>query len=223
MGPRQGDEKNQRRCRTAFKGSGFYITDYRSEGYKQAAKKDSAPPSPKRRSRSPRRRNPPPKRTKNETAMLVTSLPRCIGFYGSAVERFTFRRVFCRPDFPAVAARNFPAGQASHAQRFRPVHRHRHRRRFPGWRLPRSRPTPIWSGSNPRCWPCPPSASRIAFGPEFEIKPGTPWRGRIYLAMHPAQSLDETVNIISQRFSTKAASTAWNCPTFCRAAASRGR
>jgi putative FmdB family regulatory protein len=26
-----------------FKGSGFYITDYRSEGYKEAAKKDSAP------------------------------------------------------------------------------------------------------------------------------------------------------------------------------------
>ena len=29
-----------------FKGSGFYITDYRSEGYKQAAKKDSATPAP---------------------------------------------------------------------------------------------------------------------------------------------------------------------------------
>ena len=29
-----------------FKGSGFYITDYRSEGYKQAAKKDSTPPAP---------------------------------------------------------------------------------------------------------------------------------------------------------------------------------
>jgi len=29
-----------------FKGSGFYITDYRSEGYKQAAKKDSAAPAP---------------------------------------------------------------------------------------------------------------------------------------------------------------------------------
>jgi putative FmdB family regulatory protein len=32
-----------------FKGSGFYITDYRSEGYKQAAKKDAtaatAPPA----------------------------------------------------------------------------------------------------------------------------------------------------------------------------------
>jgi putative FmdB family regulatory protein len=26
-----------------FKGSGFYITDYRSDNYKQAAKKDSAP------------------------------------------------------------------------------------------------------------------------------------------------------------------------------------
>ena len=29
-----------------FKGSGFYITDYRSEGYKQAAKKDAAPANP---------------------------------------------------------------------------------------------------------------------------------------------------------------------------------
>lgn len=28
-----------------FKGSGFYITDYRSESYKQAAKKDSAAPA----------------------------------------------------------------------------------------------------------------------------------------------------------------------------------
>jgi putative FmdB family regulatory protein len=29
-----------------FKGSGFYITDHRSEGYKQAAKKESAAPAP---------------------------------------------------------------------------------------------------------------------------------------------------------------------------------
>src|ERR1039457_5521983 len=29
-----------------FKGSGFYITDYRSEGYKAAAKKDSAAAKP---------------------------------------------------------------------------------------------------------------------------------------------------------------------------------
>ena len=30
-----------------FKGSGFYITDYRSEGYKQSAKKDIAKPATK--------------------------------------------------------------------------------------------------------------------------------------------------------------------------------
>ena len=29
-----------------FKGTGFYITDYRSEGYKEAAKKDVAPAAP---------------------------------------------------------------------------------------------------------------------------------------------------------------------------------
>lgn len=29
-----------------FKGTGFYITDYRSEGYKQAAKKDSSATKP---------------------------------------------------------------------------------------------------------------------------------------------------------------------------------
>ncbi|MGD0743532.1 MAG: FmdB family zinc ribbon protein [Verrucomicrobiota bacterium] len=29
-----------------FKGSGFYTTDYRSEGYQQAAKKESAPSKP---------------------------------------------------------------------------------------------------------------------------------------------------------------------------------
>src|SRR5712675_1727804 len=28
-----------------FKGSGFYITDYRSEKYKEAAKKEAAPPA----------------------------------------------------------------------------------------------------------------------------------------------------------------------------------
>jgi hypothetical protein len=29
-----------------FKGSGFYITDYRSEGYKQAAQKESSSSAP---------------------------------------------------------------------------------------------------------------------------------------------------------------------------------
>jgi putative FmdB family regulatory protein len=30
-----------------FKGSGFYITDYRSDGYQKAAEKDKKPPKPK--------------------------------------------------------------------------------------------------------------------------------------------------------------------------------
>ena len=36
-----------------FKGSGFYITDYRSEGYKSAAKKDSAAAAPPAAAPSP--------------------------------------------------------------------------------------------------------------------------------------------------------------------------
>jgi hypothetical protein len=33
----------------------------------------------------------------------------------------------------------------------------------------------------------------------LEFKPGAPWRGQIYLVIHPARSLDESVNIISKR------------------------
>jgi putative FmdB family regulatory protein len=36
-----------------FKGSGFYITDYRSEGYKSAAKKDSGETAPKKADAKP--------------------------------------------------------------------------------------------------------------------------------------------------------------------------
>jgi len=36
-----------------FKGSGFYITDYRSEKYKEAAKKDTAPSAAGSDSKSP--------------------------------------------------------------------------------------------------------------------------------------------------------------------------
>ena len=45
------------------------------------------------------------------------------------------------------------------------------------------------------------SAERIkeSLWRRLEIKPGTPWRGQIYLVVHPARSLDEEVNIISKR------------------------
>jgi putative FmdB family regulatory protein len=41
-----------------FKGSGFYITDYRSEGYKSAAKSDTAP-SPSKSDSSPAKSDAP--------------------------------------------------------------------------------------------------------------------------------------------------------------------
>jgi putative FmdB family regulatory protein len=47
-----------------FKGSGFYITDYRSEGYKSAAKKDSGDTSPKKTESKPAEK----KNTKKPTA-----------------------------------------------------------------------------------------------------------------------------------------------------------
>ena len=45
------------------------------------------------------------------------------------------------------------------------------------------------------------SAERIkdSLWRRLEIKPGTPWRGQIYLVVHPARSLDEEINIISKR------------------------
>jgi hypothetical protein len=44
------------------------------------------------------------------------------------------------------------------------------------------------------------SAERIkeSLGRELEIKPDSPWRGKIFLALHPAQSLDEPVTIVSR-------------------------
>ncbi len=47
-----------------FKGSGFYITDYRSEGYKQSAKKDSAPAKPATGDAKPAPAKPAPKAEK---------------------------------------------------------------------------------------------------------------------------------------------------------------
>ena len=43
-----------------FKGSGFYITDYRSEGYKQAAKKDSPATKPSGAKAEPKAAAPKP-------------------------------------------------------------------------------------------------------------------------------------------------------------------
>lgn len=47
-----------------FKGSGFYITDYRSEGYKSAAKKDSGDAAPAKKSETKTETKPAAKATK---------------------------------------------------------------------------------------------------------------------------------------------------------------
>ncbi|HZF01064.1 MAG TPA: hypothetical protein VE344_04140 [Methylomirabilota bacterium] len=51
------------------------------------------------------------------------------------------------------------------------------------------------------------SAERIktSLWQQLDIDSATPWRGQIFLALHPAQSLDENVTIISSRFNG-----AWN-------------
>jgi hypothetical protein len=41
---------------------------------------------------------------------------------------------------------------------------------------------------------------RAAFLKKIGVLPGTPWSGKIYLALHPAQSLDENVKIYISRF-----------------------
>ncbi len=51
-----------------FKGSGFYITDYRSENYKQAAKKDAPPSSTPAKTESPKpAATPTPAKPKSES------------------------------------------------------------------------------------------------------------------------------------------------------------
>ena len=54
--PRCGKRKVERKIgiggAVIFRGGGFYETDYRSEGYKSAAKKDSTSPAPKSESKS---------------------------------------------------------------------------------------------------------------------------------------------------------------------------
>jgi putative FmdB family regulatory protein len=50
-----------------FKGSGFYITDYRSEGYKSAAKSDASKPESKNEAKpAPKSDKPAPAKKKGE-------------------------------------------------------------------------------------------------------------------------------------------------------------
>lgn len=58
-----------------FKGSGFYITDYRSESYKEAAKKESASSTPAAKSEKPAAGGDKKPATKTESKPAKTSSP----------------------------------------------------------------------------------------------------------------------------------------------------
>lgn len=59
-----------------FKGSGFYITDYRSEGYKQAAKKESESSKPAATDSKPSGKTESKPATKSETKPARTTAPK---------------------------------------------------------------------------------------------------------------------------------------------------
>ena len=72
-----------------FKGSGFYITDYRSHGYKDAAKKDSGAAAPKTESK-PAASAPAPKSDSKPSSAALS------GSAGSVVRGTTQRGSFAR-------------------------------------------------------------------------------------------------------------------------------
>jgi putative FmdB family regulatory protein len=65
-----------------FKGSGFYITDYRSDGYKEAAKKDTAAPVGASSSSSPAKVDGTSGGGKSEPAPAKTVAPAKAGSKG---------------------------------------------------------------------------------------------------------------------------------------------
>ncbi len=75
--PECGKKKLQRLLGTGgaiiFKGSGFYITDYRSEGYKEAAKSDSNQSSSASKSDSADSSSPGKTETKSDASSSKTS------------------------------------------------------------------------------------------------------------------------------------------------------
>jgi hypothetical protein len=72
---------------------------------------------------------------------------------------------------------------------------------------PGQRPSAWWLGTNASLLPLEPSflavsAERIKQELQYELGADTSWRGKIQLVIRPAQSDDEMVRIVSERFST---------------------
>ena len=102
-----------------FKGSGFYITDYRSEGYKEAAKKDSAAPNARRETKpgEGRHKTRAGKPESKAAKKFFRALKRCAGF---SMKRLTASTLFLSALFflRCRGPRWFGASHERHAQQF---------------------------------------------------------------------------------------------------------
>jgi hypothetical protein len=145
---------------------------------------------------------------------MKSALPRCIGkwlhpFNGLTIQRFndsTFRRlsVFCAVIFPMFARAQVPPPDTTSA------------RSVSGQFIVTGAPSPA-AGAGLAARPdiatntdlvrlepalLAISAERIkaSLRRELDLNPNAPWRGKIFLALHPAQSTDENVAVVSERF-----------------------
>ncbi len=219
MGARQSEKENQRGSRIAFQRQRLLhhrLSQRKIQGRrpKKIPLRPKLPPATP--NQLPNRQIQPPKRKKNEDD--VASVSR---FNDSTIQRLRDSPRFhsLRPVFSAARARGFfIARQNFCAQRFRPVHRRRRGSQFRRWPL---RPRVATDANLVRLEPAllAVSAERIkeSLWRDLKIKPDAPWRGKIYLALHPAQSLDENVTIVSAHRPPAAGVIKCSCPMFCRA------
>ena len=195
-----------------FKGSGFYITDYRSEKYKEAAKKDIAPASSSGAAgqacferRKQARASQAAKQAGQSCGRRRASLDSSHTAQGAA--RLRWRRrgrlAAARLPFPGrlrgVAARSLPASDPRlGAQPFRPVRRLCRT-------LLRPPSTGLWTGNKPGLRPVGAdtrtvSCERIKQALMRELGATAPWRGTVYLVLYPARAPGDTITITSERF-----------------------
>ena len=199
MGARQSEKKNQRGRRAAFQRQRFLHHRLSQRKLQRRGEKRFRPGQNSRQRRQTRReiRKPKPRKwKKNEDDVASASR-----FNDSTIQRFrdpsrfySLRPVFscrlraqifrCPTKFQRAA---FPASSSSPAS--------------DAVSALAASPAVATNTNFVRLEPAllAVSAERIkqSLWRELELKPDAPWRGKIFLALHPAQSLDENVTIVS--------------------------
>ena len=186
-----------------FKGSGFYITDYRSEELQTGGQKGFCRTRARRRRKKAREGRGEARSGKDRIQngkKMIQKLKRCAGL---TLERFAASTLlFSALLFPAVARAQMPlpdstTTRSSASGQFVVISANA----VPPSARP---PIAITNAGFIRLEPAllAVSAERIkqTLWRRLGLAPSTPWRGRIFLALHPATSPDENVAIISTRF-----------------------